>query len=305
MPENLTHSLSFFQRACEKKSIYDHFISRNPDILGTVIKATSEGLFSIESVLKEHGQNTAECGNYEYTILNDDKHIIKSEIFGGVFNSIMIANKIVIPLFIYSNDTAIDLDKTEIIDESKFEDQDYRLFGAIKLVIESIQQQVDTNKIKVALKSFLDSSYQEKEVTPEPNQQLLDKRAFDLILYEEDPELLRSAEYLVKAMLEIAKDDLAKKSTIHYASVTLSKDNMLNNLAMVIETQPDIIYTLDSITSEFHSTNRISLKNISADEFQGSDKETLLMRTVEQLLLTIDGKIEASDFFNDLIVSRS
>ena len=72
MPENLNHSLAFIKKSSEKKETYHHFISRNPDILKTVVKSTSDGIYNIETILKEANQNTAECGNYEYTVLKDE-----------------------------------------------------------------------------------------------------------------------------------------------------------------------------------------------------------------------------------------
>lgn len=306
MPENLTHSLSFFQRASEKKSIYDHFIRRNPTILETVIKATGDGLFNINKVLQEHQQNTAECGNYEYTILNDKQQIIQSEIFDGAFNAVMIEDKVVTALFVSANDGVIDLEKTVIVDEQKLVDYDYRVFSALKLVIESILKRVDTSKIKVALKTFFDMTYQEAEIAPEQeqNQNHLDKKAFDIIFYEEDPDKVKSAEYLVKAMLEIAKSDLAKKSRLYYSGISFAKDRMSHTARLVIEKDENIIYSLDSISKEFYITNRKTLQKIMPDEFEGSDREMKTLQIANQLLLAVDGHIEVSDFFNELVRAR-
>lgn len=304
MPENLTHSLSFFQRASEKKSIYDHFIRRNPTILETVIKATGDGLFNIIKVLREHQQNTAECGNYEYTILNDKQQIIQSEIFNGAFNAIMIEENVVTPLFVTVNDGVIDLEKTVIVEARTLVDYDSRVFSALKLVIESILRRVDTSKIKVALKTFFDMTYQEAEIAPEQDQQHLDKKAFDFIFYEEDPEQLKGAEYLVKAMLEIAKSDLAKKSRLYYSGISFAKDRMSHTARLLIEKDENIIYSLDSISKEFYITNRKTLQKIMPDEFEGSDREMKTLQIANQLLLAVDGHIEVSDFFNELVRAR-
>lgn len=299
MPENLTHSLSFFQKACEKKSIYNHFIRRNPDILSTVIKTTSDGLFSIESVLKEHDQNTAECGNYEYTILNDKQQIIQSEVFNGAFNAVMIEEKVVTALLVAANDGVIDLERTVIVDERKLVDYDYRVFSALKLVIESILKQVDTSKIKVALKTFFDMTYQEAEIAPEqePDQNHLDKKAFDVILYQQDYDAVKSAEYLIKAMLEIVKSALNTKSILHYTGVAFSKDKLNKSVRFVIESDENNIYALDHDSSEFTITCRKTLQKIPTPD-------TTTSRIVEQLLLAVDNKIEINQFFNFLLELR-
>lgn len=304
MPENLTHSLSFFQRASEKKSIYDHFIRRNPTILETVIKATGDGLFNINKVLQEHQQNTAECGNYEYTILNDKQQIIQSEIFNGAFNAVMIEENVVTALFVTADNGVVNLEKTEVVDQRTLVDYDSRVFSSLKLVIESILSKVETSKIKLALKTFFDMTYQEEEIAPEQDQQHLDKRAFDIIFYEEDPEKVKSAEYLVKAMLEIAKSELDKKSMLYYTGIAFSKDKMLETVRLVIEKEEDVIYTLDSRNREFYITNRKTLEKITANEFEGSNKEVITFKIAEQLLLAVDGKIEVSAFFNELVESR-
>lgn len=300
MPENLTHSLSFFQRACEKKRIYNHFIRRNPDILGTVIKTTGDGLYSIESVLKEQGQNTAECGNYEYTILNAKQKIIQSEVFNGAFNAVMIEEKVVTALFVSANDGVIDLEKTVIVDEQKLVDYDYRIFSALKLVIESILKQVDTSKIKVALKTFFDMTYQEAEIAPpeqEQDQNHLDKKAFYIILYQQDYEAVKSAEYLIKAMLEIVKNDLNNKSILYYSGVAFAKDKLHKSVRFVIERDENNIYTLDHDSSEFTITCRKTLQKIPTEA-------TTTSRIVEQLLLAVDNKIEINQFFNFLLELR-
>lgn len=301
MPENLTHSLSFFQRACEKKSIYNHFIRRNPDILGTVIKTTGDGLYSIESVLKEQGQNTAECGNYEYTILNAKQQIIQSEVFNGAFNAVMIEEKVVTALFVSANDGVIDLEKTVIVDEQKLVDYDYRMFSALKLVIESILKQVDTSKIKVALKTFFDMTYQEAEIAPEQEQEQdqnhLDKKAFDIILYQKDYDAVKSAEYLIKAMLEIVKSALNAKSILYYTGVAFTKDKLHKSVRFLIENDENNIYALDHDSSEFTITCRKTLQKIPTPD-------TTTSKIVEQLLLAVDNKIEINQFFNFLLELR-
>ncbi|MDY4309996.1 hypothetical protein SOX05_08955 [Pseudomonas putida] len=298
MPENLTHSLAFFQRASEKKSIYDHFMRRNPSILGTVIKATGDGLDNIEAVLKEHQENTAECGNYEYTILNQDQHIIRSEIFTGPFNAVMIQDKTVTALFIPSDGVNIDLGNSVIIDERQLKEQDFRLFHAIKLVIEGLQNNVDTSKIKVALKSFFDNAYHKETITPEQNQKPLDKIAFDIILHERDYETVKSGEYLIRAMLEIVKAELSKRSILHYTGVSFAKDKTLKTVRFVIESDENKIYTLDSLTSEFYITCRKTLQRLDTSETEDS---TIIAK---QLLLAVDDKIEISQFFTFLLDKR-
>ncbi|HFQ5875899.1 TPA: hypothetical protein ACJXXT_000161 [Pseudomonas aeruginosa] len=299
MPENLTHSLAFFKRASEKKSIYDHFMSRNPNILGTVIKATGDGLYNIEQVLKEQQQNTAECGNYEYTILNDEQHIIRSEIFTGPFNALMLQDNTVTALFIPSDGVTIDLGNSVIIDERQLEDQDFRLFHAIKLVIEGLQNNVDNSKIKVALKSFFDNAYHKETITPEQNQKPLDKRAFDIILHERDYENVKSGEYLIRAMLEIVKAELSNNSRRFYTGVSFAKDKTMKTVRFVIESDENKIYTLDSVKSEFYITCRKTLQNITA-----SEAESTTTKIVKQLLLAIDDKIEISQFFTFLLDQR-
>lgn len=305
MPENLTHSLSFLKKSSEKKGVYHHFISRNADILTTVVKTTSDGLYSIEAILKGSNQNTAECGNYEYTILKDDMRIIRSELFNGLFNSVLISGNEVKALFIPHNVEAIQLDKAEEIQESRLLGYDHRLFNSLKIVIEGVLTQVETRKIAASLKAFFDEAYKEQdvEVTTE-SEKHLDKRAFDIIFYEEDSEKVKSAEYLVKAMLEITKSELHKKSILYYTGIAFSKDKMLKTVRLVIEKEEDVIYTLDSRNREFYITNRKTLEKITANEFEGSDKEVITFKIAEQLLLAVDGKIEVSEFFNDLVESR-
>lgn len=305
MPENLQHSFSFLKRSTEKKAVYEHFISRNETILTTVSKTTSDGLYRIEEIVKASQMDTVKYGNYEYTIRKDGIHIVRSEIFNGLFNSVLIAGNTVTPFFIPHSQKVVELDKAEEIDEARFLGQDYRLFNSVKILFEGHFSNLPTDKIATKLKNFLDSAYKEpeSEVTTE-SEKHLDKRAFDIIFYEEDPEQVKSAEYLVKAMLEIAKSELNKKSMLYYTGIAFSKDKILETIRLVIEKEEDVIYTLDSRNREFYITNRKTHEKITANEFEGTDKDAITFKIAEQLLLAVDGKIEVSDFFNELIESR-
>ncbi|QUG90712.1 hypothetical protein GR140_18790 [Pseudomonas putida] len=299
MPENLTHSLAFFKRASEKKSIYDHFMSRNPNILGTVITTTKDGLKNIKTFLEKKQKNTAECGNYEYTILNDEQHIIRSVIFTGPFNALMLQDNTVTALFIPSGGEQIDMGNSVIIDESTLLEHDFRLFYTIKLVIEGIQNQVDYTRIKVALKSFFDNAYHKEVIAPEQSQKPLDKRAFDIILHERDYENVKSGEYLIRAMLEIVKAELSNNSRRFYTGVSFAKDKTMKTVRFVIESDENKIYTLDSVKSEFYITCRKTLQNITA-----SEAESTTTKIVKQLLLAVDNKIEIQQFFEFLLNLR-
>ena len=208
-------------------------------------------------------------------------------------------------LFIPHNIEAIQLDRAEKIEATRLLGHDYRLFQSLKIVIEGVVSLTDTNKIANELKAFFDEAYKEPDIEVKTeSEKHLDKRAFDIIFYEEDPEQLKSAEYLVKAMLEIAKSELDKKSMLYYTGIAFSKDKMLETVRLVIEKEEDVIYTLDSRNREFYITNRKTLEKITANEFEGTDKDAITFKIAEQLLLAVDGKIEVSDFFNELIESR-
>lgn len=316
MPENIKLSLSFLKKSSEKEVVYNHFIRRNAGILSTVAKSINDGLYNIEKELN-HSKDEMSFkmyGDYIYIKMAKEKteeeeacnfRLLRSELFDGVFNTILIKDNTAFALFVPTTPEGVmEIDNPVEIKESELVDQDYRLFNSLRIAIEGHFAQVDENKIALKLKAFFDEAYKEKDVVPTESEKHLDKRAFDIIFYEEDPEQLKSAEYLVKAMLEIAKSELDKKSMLYYTGIAFSKDKMLETVRLVIEKEEDVIYTLDSRNREFYITNRKTLEKITANEFEGSDKEVITFKIAEQLLLAVDGKIEVSEFFNDLVESR-